>query len=206
MFSNPSIGLWLNDYAFIEDHEQGNGYAYVVSAPLTIRQGLYKNKEKVTFKVAARDGSPWCYGCDYTVADRGLFEIDGIYYAEQIRKAKWSYDDPFAAGMKALADGWNAIGSLYRRGGDHNVASGSGVFGVDRKTRNRTFYGRSVSRFSTSAASRGPGSFSMSEAGESARDVMPLLGCGSDWRSPPPSKRARVAAGLQRPHPFQGQH
>ncbi|MDQ2636857.1 MAG: hypothetical protein M3Y83_08290, partial [Actinomycetota bacterium] len=129
VFSNPSIGLWLNDYAFIEDHEQGNGYAYVVSAALTIRQGLHKNKEKVSFKVSARDGNPWCYGYDYTVADRGLFEIDGIYHAEQIRKATWAYDettpihidltigknsagDPFAAGMKALADGWNAIGSI----------------------------------------------------------------------------------------------
>jgi hypothetical protein len=130
VFSSPSIGLWLNEYAFIEDHEQGNGYAYVVSAALTIRQGLHKNKEKVTFKVAARDGSPWCYGYDYTIADRGLFEIDGIYHAEQIRKGRWSYDettpihldltigkdggndDPFDAGMRALADGWNAIGSL----------------------------------------------------------------------------------------------
>jgi hypothetical protein len=128
-FSSPSIGLWLNDYAWIEDFEHGNGYAYVVSAALTLRQGLHKNKEKVTFKMTAIDGQPWCYGYDYTVADRGLFEIDGIYHAEQIRKAKWEYDettpihldlsigkntdaDPFEAGMKALAEGWNAIGSL----------------------------------------------------------------------------------------------
>jgi len=58
-----------------------------------------------------------------------LFEVDTIYYAEQIRGVKWAYDeetpihldltigkdrdhDAFEAGMKALADGWNAIGSL----------------------------------------------------------------------------------------------
>lgn len=128
-FSNPSISLWLNDYAWVEDFERGNGYAYVVSAALTLRQGLFKNKPKVSFTMRAQDGHPWCYGYDYTVGDRGLFEIDTIYHAAQIRGAKWSYDettpihldltigrntdsDPFEAAMRGLAEGWNAIGSL----------------------------------------------------------------------------------------------
>ena len=128
-FTNPVTVLWMNDYAFIEDFEHGNGYAYVVSAALTLRQRIYKNRPRATFRMKARDGKPWCYGYDYTVGDSGLFEVDSIYYSESIRKATWEFDentptstdleigkdetaDPFAAGLKALADGWNAIGSL----------------------------------------------------------------------------------------------
>jgi hypothetical protein len=127
--SNLNTLLWFNDYALLEGFEQGNGYAYVLSAALTIRQGIYKRSPKVSFTMNAKDGEPWCWGYDYTIGDRGLFEIDSIFYTEQIRGAKWHYDedkpidldltigrdrdrDPFAAGLKALADGWNAIGSL----------------------------------------------------------------------------------------------
>jgi hypothetical protein len=128
-FTNPRTAAWMNDYALLEGFEQGNGYAYVVSGALTLRQGLWKRSPKVSFTMQARDGEPWCYGYDYVVGDRGLFEIDGIYYTEQIRGIKWRYDtstairaeltigrdrdrDPFEAGLKALADGWNAIGTL----------------------------------------------------------------------------------------------
>ncbi len=128
-FTNPKTATWLNDYALLEGFEQGNGFAYVVASALTLRQGLFKRSPKVSFTMQARDGEPWCYGYDYTIGDRGLFEIDYIYYTEQIRGIKWRYDestairaeltigrdrdqDPFEAGMKALADGWNAIGSL----------------------------------------------------------------------------------------------
>lgn len=127
--SRAETAVWLNDYALLEGLEQGNGYAYVVSAALTLRQGLHKRGHKVSFTMNARDGEPWCYGYDYAVAHRGLFEVDSVYYAEQIRGVKWSYDqttaehmdltigkqrerDAFEAGLKALADGWNAIGSL----------------------------------------------------------------------------------------------
>jgi hypothetical protein len=128
-FTNLNTALWFNDYALLEGFEQGNGYAYVLSAPLTIRQGLWKRMPKISFTMNAKDGVPNCYGYDYLIGDRGLFEIDNIYHAEQIRGIKWSYDenkpidlvltigrdrdrDPFEAGLKALADGWNAIGSL----------------------------------------------------------------------------------------------
>ncbi|MCB1287427.1 MAG: hypothetical protein KDB47_06970 [Mycobacterium sp.] len=128
-FSRVETAVWLNDYALLEGFEQGNGYAYVISAALTLRQGLHKRGHKVSFTMNARDGEPWCYGYDYLVAHRGMFEIDNIYYTEQIRGVKWSYDDTtpihldlvigrdrdydgFEAGLKALADGWNAIGSL----------------------------------------------------------------------------------------------
>ena len=128
-FTNPRTAVWLNDYALLEGFENGNGTAYVISSALTLRQGLYKRSPKVSFTMVARDGSPWCYGYDFTVGDRGLFEIDSIYYAEQIRGMRWSYSqdsavasemmigrdgerDPFGDAMKALADGWNAIGSL----------------------------------------------------------------------------------------------
>lgn len=127
--TNPKTAVWLNDYALLEGFEQGNGFAYVVSAALTIRQGIYKRSPKVSFTMVARDGEPWCYGYDYRVGDRGLFEIDQIYYAAPIRGVKWRYDantavrpeltigkdkdqDPFDSAMKALADGWNAIGSV----------------------------------------------------------------------------------------------
>lgn len=128
-FTNPATALWFNDYALLEGFEQGNGYAYVISAALTIRQGLSKRKPKVSFTMNARDGEPWCWGYDYNIGHRGLFEVNSIYYTEQIRGVKWAYDentpidlvltigknrdrDPFDAGMKALADGWNAIGAL----------------------------------------------------------------------------------------------
>lgn len=128
-FTNLNTALWFNDYALLEGFEQGNGYAYVLSAPLTIRQGLWKRMPKVSFTMSAKDGEPNSYGYDYLFGDRGLFEIDAIFYAEQIRGGKWAYDetkpidlvltigrnrdrDPFEAGLKALADGWNAIGSL----------------------------------------------------------------------------------------------
>lgn len=127
--TNLKTVRWFNDYALLEGFEQGNGYAWVVSAALTLRQGIHKRSPRVSFTLVAKDGEPWCYGYDYTVADRGLFEIDRIYYTEQIRGAKWQYDedtpihtaltigkardsDPFEAGLKALADGWNAIGSI----------------------------------------------------------------------------------------------
>jgi hypothetical protein len=127
--TNLNTALWFNDYALLEGFEQGNGYAYVLSAALTIRQGIFKRSPKVSFTLNAKDGEPNCYGYDYLIGDRGLFEIDSIYYTEQIRGAKWRYDednpiflgltigkdrdrDPFAAGLKALADGWSAIGSL----------------------------------------------------------------------------------------------
>ena len=128
-FTSPYTALWFNDYALLEGMEQGNGYAYVISAALTIRQGLSKRKPKVSFVMNAKDGEPWCWGYDYAIGHRGLFEVDSIYYAEQIRGARWAYDedtpiatlltigkeretDPFDAAMKALSDGWNAIGSL----------------------------------------------------------------------------------------------
>ncbi len=128
-FTNLNTALWFNDYALLEGFEQGNGYAYVLSAPLTIRQGLWKRMPKVSFTMNAKDGEPNCYGYDYLIGDRGLFEIDSIFYTEQIRGVKWSYDetkpidlvltigrdrdrDPFEAGLKALADGWSAIGTL----------------------------------------------------------------------------------------------
>ncbi len=128
-FTNPATALWMNDYGWVEDFEHGNGYAYVVSAALTIRQGLHRNRARASFKMTARDGHPWCYGYDYTVGDRGLFEVGGIYCAEAIRSAEWEYDettpihttleigkddltDPFESAMRALAGGWNAIGSL----------------------------------------------------------------------------------------------
>jgi hypothetical protein len=128
-FTNPKTAAWMNDYALLEGFESGNGFAYVVSSALTLRQGLFKRSPKVSFTMQARDGEPWCYGYDYVVGDRGLFEIDAIYYTEQIRGVKWRYDastairaeltigrdrerDPFEAGLKALADGWNAIGTL----------------------------------------------------------------------------------------------
>ena len=128
-FTNPRTAAWMNDYALLEGFEQGNGYAYVVAAALTIRQGLFKRSPKVTFTMEAREGEPWCYGYDYTVGDRGLFEVDFIYYTEQIRGIQWRYGrdeavrsqlsvgrdrerDPFEAGLKALSDGWNAIGAL----------------------------------------------------------------------------------------------
>lgn len=127
--TNLNTALWFNDYALLEGFEQGNGYAYVISAALTIRQGINKRAPKVSFTMNAKDGEPNCWGYDYNIGHRGLFEIDGIYYTEQIRGGKWSYDenkpielaltigkerdhDPFEAGLKALADGWNAIGSL----------------------------------------------------------------------------------------------
>lgn len=128
-FTNPRVALWLNDYALLEHFEQGNGYAYVLSAALTIRQGMHKTAPKVSFTMTTKDGAPHVYGFDYTVSDRGMWEADGIFYTEQIRGAKWSVSDtepldlqltigkekdsdPFEAGLKALADGWNAIGSL----------------------------------------------------------------------------------------------
>ncbi|MEC4856727.1 hypothetical protein R2325_14055 [Mycobacteroides chelonae] len=127
--TNLNTALWLNDYALLEGFEQGNGYAYVLAAALTIRQGIFKRSPKVSFTMKAMDGEPNCWGYDYNIGHRGLFEIDRIYYAEQIRGVKWAYDentpmeldltigrnrdrDPFASGLKALADGWNAIGSL----------------------------------------------------------------------------------------------
>lgn len=127
--TNLRTVAWLNDYALLEGFEQGNGYAYVVSAALTIRQGIFKRSPKISFTMNARDGEPHCYGYDYNIAHRGMFEVDGIYYVNQIRGIHWDYDetkpidialtigrqrerDGFAAGMKALADGWNAIGSL----------------------------------------------------------------------------------------------
>lgn len=127
--TNLRTAAWLNDYALLEGMERGNGYAYVVSAALTIRQGIFNRSPKISFTMNAKDGEPNSYGYDYNIAHRGLFELDGIYYADQIRGLHWSYDenkpidlaltigkqrdrDGFAAGMKALADGWNAIGSL----------------------------------------------------------------------------------------------
>ncbi|AKP60725.1 hypothetical protein [Mycobacteroides abscessus] len=128
-WTNPKVALWLNDYALIDHVEPGNGIAWVVSSALTIRQGMSKTMPKVAFTMTTRDGHPHVYGFDYLVGDRGMWEVDSIYYVNNIRGMKWSVTDktpmthsltigkardhdPFEAGMKALADGWNAIGSL----------------------------------------------------------------------------------------------
>lgn len=128
-FTNPKVAVWLNDYAMLDHVESGNGFAWVVSAALTIRQGIWKTSPKVSFTMTTRDGHPHVYGFDYVIGDRGMWEIDSIYYVDQIRGGKWTVTetepltpaltigkardhDPWEAGMKALADGWNAIGSL----------------------------------------------------------------------------------------------
>lgn len=128
-FTNPKVAVWLNDYAMLDHVESGNGFAWVVSAALTIRQGIEKTSPKVSFTMTTRDGRPWVYGFDYIVGDRGMWEIDSIYYVDLIRGIKFSVSetqpmaqdltigrardhDSFEAGMKALADGWNAIGSI----------------------------------------------------------------------------------------------
>ncbi|MGC5027065.1 hypothetical protein ACLQ3K_20140 [Tsukamurella sp. DT100] len=128
-FTNPKVALAMNDYALLDHVENGSGYAYVVAAALTLRQGTFKTSPKVSFTMTTRDGAPHVYGFDYVVGDRGMWEIAEIYYVDQVRGVKFSVDaskpmalsltvgkardhDPFEAGMKALADGWNAIGSL----------------------------------------------------------------------------------------------
>lgn len=128
-FTNPKVALWMNDYAMLDHVEAGSGYAYVVAAAVTLRSGIHKTSPKVSFVMTTRDASPWVYGFDYVVGDRGIWEIDGIYYVDQIRGVKWSVGpgkamqleltvgnardtDSVEAGMKALANGWNAIGSL----------------------------------------------------------------------------------------------
>lgn len=127
-FTNPQVAIWMNDYALLDHVESGSGYAYVVSAALTIREGMYKTSPKITFEMTSRDGEPWCYGFDWLVGYRGMWEVDSIYYVSQIRGAKWSVDedkpldlamtigkknsDPFDSAMRSLAAGWNAIGSL----------------------------------------------------------------------------------------------
>lgn len=128
-FTNPKVALAMNDYALLDHVENGSGYAYVVAAALTLRQGMFKTSPKVSFTMTTRDGAPHVYGFDYVVGDRGMWEIAEIYYVDQVRGVRFSVDaskpmslsltvgkardhDPFEAGMKALADGWNAIGSL----------------------------------------------------------------------------------------------
>lgn len=128
-FTNPKVAAWLNDYALLEHMESGNGFAWVVSAALTLRQGIHKTSPKVSFTMTTQDACPHVYGFDFVVGDRGMWEIAQIYYVDQIRGVKWSVDatrpfamditvgkardhDPFEAGMKFLADGWNAIGSI----------------------------------------------------------------------------------------------
>lgn len=128
-WTNLKVALLMNDYALCDHVENGSGYAYVVSSFLTLRQGLFKTQPKVSFTMTTRDAHPHVYGFDYVVGERGLWEIDGIYYQDQIRGGKWSVDDtkplsldltigkqrdvdPVEGAMKALSDGWNAIGSL----------------------------------------------------------------------------------------------
>lgn len=72
---------------------QGSGSAWVVSTPLTLREGHFKTRPHHAFKVQVRNGRPHRLYYDFDLGSRALFEIDGILSVDQLSSIRLHYDE-----------------------------------------------------------------------------------------------------------------
>lgn len=118
-------------YGYLEHFETGNGAAYTLSSPLTLREGWWKTRPYQAFKVSIRNGGNGLYlYTDFDLATRALFEIDGVLYTDQVSAVRLKYDEqtpktfdlsigddaesenPLAAVHRTAATMWSALGML----------------------------------------------------------------------------------------------
>lgn len=122
------------DFGFLEDFVQGSGSAYVIAAPLTIREGLEKTKPYHAFKVDVRNGRPHRVFLDYGMGTPALFEIDGILSQDHVSALRLKEDEttPFTIGVsigddresdsglarvtRTAQEFWNGLATLFGSG------------------------------------------------------------------------------------------
>ncbi|WP_264066887.1 hypothetical protein [Mycolicibacterium komossense] len=92
-YTDVNRELSSDEYGFLEDFVQGSGSAYVISSPLTIREGLDKTKPFHAFKVSVRNARPHRIFIDADMGDRALFEIDGILSQDHISAIRLHEDE-----------------------------------------------------------------------------------------------------------------
>lgn len=132
--TDPIRVLHSGPYGYLEHFEQGSGSAYTISSVLTCRQGHWKTRPYQAFKVSVRNGRPHSLYYDFDIGTRCLFEIDGIFYTEQVSALKLHYDkgtpktfdlsigddseseDPVAQVTRTAATFWNGLAMLFGSG------------------------------------------------------------------------------------------
>jgi len=129
-FTSPVRALRAGPYGYLE-HFEGQGSAYTVSSTLTLRQGHWKTRPYQAFKVKIVNGRPLRVYYDFNLADRALFEIDGILHTDQVTAIRMHYDkdtpktfdisvgddqeaeDPLARVVRGAQLIWSAIGLVF---------------------------------------------------------------------------------------------
>lgn len=119
-YTNPWRALYTGDMGYLEHMEHPGSTAYTVSGVLNLRLGDFKKRAYRWFKTSVRNGAPWFVYYDYNLDDRIMFEIDNIFYVDQVSAIRYSYDrnkpvtyeisvgddtrddDPFAEGVRAM--------------------------------------------------------------------------------------------------------
>lgn len=92
-YTDPNRELRSDEYGLLEEFVQGSGSAYVISSPLTIREGLEKTKPYHAFQVEVRNARPHRVFLDFDMGDPALFEIDGILTQDHISAIRLREDE-----------------------------------------------------------------------------------------------------------------
>jgi hypothetical protein len=119
-YTNPFRALFTGDMGYLEHVERPGSTAWTVSGVLNLRIGDHKKRPYRWFKTTIRNAHPWMVYTDFNLADRLMFEIDGIFYVDQASAIRYQYDrntpvtyelsvgdntredDPFAEGVRAI--------------------------------------------------------------------------------------------------------
>lgn len=130
-YTDPNRVFRSDDYGLLEEFVQGSGSAYVISSPLTIREGLEKTKPHHAFKVQVRNARPHRAFLDYDIGDPALFEIDGILTQNHVSAIRLMEDETtpktisisigddresesgLARAFRSAGEFWNGLGMIF---------------------------------------------------------------------------------------------
>lgn len=92
-YTDVNRELRSGDYGLLEEFIQGSGSAYVISSPLTIREGLEKTRPRHAFKTELRNARPHRVFLDFNIGTPALVENDGILTNEHISAIRIHEDE-----------------------------------------------------------------------------------------------------------------
>jgi hypothetical protein len=134
-YTDPKRVWDMGLYALIDHMEQAGGSAYTLSGQLQLRMGHWKTRPYTGFKTSIHNGHPWLVWDDYTLGDRVLFELEQIFFTDQVAGIKAGYsetdplhyeisvgtdderEDPFARAVRGLQAVWSIVGMVLGDGG-----------------------------------------------------------------------------------------
>ncbi|QIG61533.1 minor tail protein [Mycobacterium phage Ximenita] len=132
--TDPVRALRTGPYGYLEHFEQGSGSAYTVASGMTLAEGHHKTRAYQAFKVSVRNGGQHSLYYDFDLGTRCHFEIDRIFYTDQVSAIKLHYDEstpktfdlsigddadsesPLAQVARNLGTFWSALGMLFGSG------------------------------------------------------------------------------------------